>query len=81
MLRGPGLQQGHMPAQDQTIYPTGCNLEVGVRRDGIRTIENPSILIFNRYPTVATRVAEERHQVHLWLKGQADCLESKPLAV
>ena len=81
MSRGPRLQAGTMRSKDQAVEPSGCNVELGVDWQGIGAVKQPSAVVLDGDPTVATGMSEERHEIHLWGEGETDGFKSKPLGI
>ena len=63
--RGPGLQAGNMPANDQPIQPLRRDIELGVGRQGVGTVEPPSVAVPEGDSAVAAGMTEEGDEVHL----------------
>ncbi len=79
MTSSPGAQSRSVRTNHRPVKPIGRQIELSVRRQRVRTLEDPIVAIPNGDATMTAGVPEERDEVHLRCKGETDRLEPLPV--
>jgi len=80
MVGSPISQVGDMRSDHHTVEPWGCEVKLSIRRQGIGTLEDPTIAVLDSHSTMAAGVPEEGDQIHLRCEGKPDGLEPEPVS-
>lgn len=71
-------QTGDVRPDRQPVEPLRGEIELRVGGQGVVALEQPAVPFPDRHTTMSARVSEERNQIHLRRKRQADRVEAEP---